>query len=115
MLRIIWIGIKNWVYNDFNEALPRGDDVSIEEFEKLKIAYKAQTDIGWKHFLVGRTSKKWSVYYATRILNDEKKDGKVIAFGRTLIESIWKYTLNVWTMHNETVHVKKTQVLKKET
>ena len=57
MLRIIWFGIQNWVYNDFNEALTRGDDANIEEFEKLKIAYKAQTDIGQKHFLVGRTSK----------------------------------------------------------
>ena len=35
-----------------------------------------------------------------------------MAFGRILIESIWKYTLNVWTRHNEAVHGK-TQVLKK--
>ena len=56
LLRVIWIGIQNWIHNDFEGELPRGDDVTSEEFEALKLAYENQNKIGWKHFLVGRIS-----------------------------------------------------------
>ena len=36
MLHIIWIGIQNWVYDNFDEALPRGEEVSVDEFEMQK-------------------------------------------------------------------------------
>ena len=51
-----------------------------------------------------RNQKKSSDYYAKRILIDEKKHGKAIAFGKALVECIWKYTLNVWMQHHEAVH-----------
>ena len=106
MLHIIWIGIQNWVHDDFYENLPRFEEVSVEEFEMLK------QHIGHRQTFMEtssgrRNQKKWSDYYSKRIPIDEKKDGKAIAFGRALIESIWKYTLNVWTGHNEALHGKK--------
>ena len=107
LLRIIWIGLQNWVYEDFEEELPKGDDVTKEEHSILVRAFEEQNRIGWKHFVVGRISKVWKKYFALRLPEDIKKGGKVTAFSRTLVYSIWTYTLQVWKRHNEAVHGKK--------
>ena len=107
MLRIIWIGIQNWVYNDFDGPLPQGDEVSNEEHQVLREAFVDQSKIGWNHFLVGRLAKGWRRYYELRTSREDNSGGKAIAFGRTLVESIWSYTIQVWKRHNESVHSKK--------
>ena len=103
LLRIIWIGIQNWVYNDFDEELPKENDVSQAEYEVLKEAFHQQSEIGWNHFLVGRISNKWRRYYEMRT-DGEHSEGRGVAFGRTLVEGIWTYTLQVWKWRNESVH-----------
>ena len=106
LLRIIWIGIQNWIYEDFDEELPKGDEISDTSYAKLCEAYHHQSLIGWKHLLVGRISIKWSQFYLEKLDNDEYAEGKTEAFGRDLVKSLWKYTLAVWTSHNEAVHGK---------
>ena len=105
-LRIIWIGIQNWIYQDFDEDLPKGDDVSDHEFALLRQAYDEQNRIGWNHFLVGRVARGWSTYYEHRVSDGILKDGLTQAFGRTLVEGLWIYTLHVWNRRNELVHGK---------
>ena len=104
MLRIIWIGVQNWIYGDFNERLPKGDDVSESEYGKLVRAFEIQSEIGWDNFLVGRVAKGWSDYYAMRVPEDTIKEGRVRAFRKALVEGIWAYTLQVWKRRNEAVH-----------
>lgn len=86
------------------EPLPKGDDVSDEEYAILTREYDAQSKIGWDHFVVGKIAKVWKEYYVLRLSDCDEKEGKAIAFGRTLVESIWSYTLYVWKSHNEGVH-----------
>lgn len=107
MIRVMSIGIKNWIYQDFNEPLPRGDEINTLEYTALVNAYNSQNEIGWDHFLAGKVSKEWSKYYSMRLPESKEKHGKVLAFGKTLVESIWIYTLGVWKLHNEAVHGKK--------
>ena len=103
-LRIIWIGIQNWIYQDFDEALPQGDDVSQEQYTLLTKAYEDQGRIGWQHFVVGRVSKSWTEFYATTLPEDKTKQGKIIAFGKNLVEATWAFALEVWKSHNGMVH-----------
>ena len=100
----IWIGIQNFVYNDFEGTIPRFDDITITQHQILVDAYEEQNLIGWDHFLVGRLSLKWGQFYKTRITNDGKTEGRVIAFTRKVVQSIWKYTLHVWKRHNDANH-----------
>jgi len=106
MIRIMWIGVKRWVYDELEEDIPRGDEVNDEQFEALKLAYQHQGDIGWSNFIMGRISKHWSKYYELRVKEDEEKNGKVMAFARDLVRATWKFTLSVWVSHNEKVHGK---------
>ena len=106
LLRIIWIGLQNWIYNDFDEELPRGDEINNEEYLALVSAYNMQTEIGWEHFLVGKITSQWKKYYEMRLPESKERYGKVLAFGRTLVNGIWTFTLNVWKRHNEAVHGK---------
>ena len=106
MLRIIWIGIQNWIYNDFDEKLPKGDDVNQDEYLALVSAYNMQAVIGWDHFLVGKVSVGWKEYYSLRLPESKEKVGKILAFGRNLVDAIFTFTLNVWKRHNESVHGK---------
>ena len=46
MTEIMWIGIKRWIYGEGDNDLPRGDDVTGEQFMMLKEAYKQQGEIG---------------------------------------------------------------------
>lgn len=103
-LRVIWIGIQNWIYEDFFEDLPAGEEINNQEYEILVKAFQEQTNIGWKHFLVGRVAKGWSEYMAQRIPDGTMKDGLLRVFGKTLVESVWKFTLNGWKFRNEEVH-----------
>ena len=93
LLRIIWIGIQNWVFKDFDETLPKGSDINDEEYTKLCKAYEAQQSIGWQHFLVGRVSKTWAEYYAMTLPEDKTKQGKIIAFGKRMVEAVWTFHL----------------------
>ena len=106
MLQVMWMGIQKWVYGEDEVQLPQGTELNMVQYRALQKAYKSQSVIGWKHFLVGRVSKQWSEYYALRLEESEVKNGKVIAFGRDLVYSIWTYTLSVWENHNEAVHGK---------
>ena len=54
-------------------------------------------------------TKGWSRYYASRIADDEEKDGKVMAFARDLVKATWKFTSSVWGSHNEKIHGRKTK------
>ena len=104
LFQAIWIGIQNFVYNDFEGTIPRFDDITITQHQILVDAYEEQNLIGWDHFLVGRLSLKWGQFYKTRITNDGKTEGRVIAFTRKVVQSIWKYTLHVWKRHNDANH-----------
>ena len=103
-LRIIWIGIQNWIYRDFTEALPQSDEVSDQQYQILVQAYHHQADIGWNHFFVGRISKTWTEYYATTIPEDKMKQGKLLAFGKKMVEAAWHMSLDIWKSHNGLVH-----------
>ena len=46
MLRIIWIGIQNWIYEDFEGELLHGEEVTKEEYKILVNAYNKQQKIG---------------------------------------------------------------------
>lgn len=81
----IWIGIQNFVYNDFDERLPKGDIVSLEQYKKLAEAYEQQTAIGWEHLLLGRISILIGEYFHLTIDDDIKTDGRVLSFTRALI------------------------------
>ena len=107
LFQIISIGIKHWIYGDFEESLPKGDELSDGEYEALVRAYDHQNLIGWNHFVVGKFSKCWCKYYALRVPESKEKQGKVLAFGQKLVESLWILTLTVWQRHNEAVHGKK--------
>ena len=107
MFQIIQIGIKNWIYGDFDEELPQGEEVSDAEFRMLQKAYEMQNVIGWEHFLVGWISVHWKEFFSLRTSDGLEKEGKVLAFSRTLVRSIWTYTMCVWKSHNEAVHGKK--------
>ena len=109
MLRVIWIGIQNWIFDDFNEALPHGDDIDKNEYDALVRAYNSQNLIGWDHFLEGKTSKAWNEFYSLRLSEGKEKNGRIISFGKNLVDSIWMYTLDVWRAHNESVHGKRTK------
>ena len=106
MLEIMWIGIKRWVYDEDDDDLPSGDDVSPDQFDLLVKAYKHQCVIGWDHFITGRITKEWSTYYESNLEENEKKRGKVMAFARDIVRATWKFTLSVWASHNEKVHGK---------
>ena len=106
-LRVVWIGLQNWVYNDFNEQLPKGDEINEEEYEALGRAYSKQTIIGWDHFLVGKIVEEWKVYYALRVSGDSLSDGKAMAFSVDLVNSVWAFSLRVWKSHNDSVHGKR--------
>ena len=106
MIKIMWIGVKRWVYDEVDEDIPRGDEVNDDQFKALKSAYQYQGDIGWSNFIVVRISKHWSKYYELRLKEDEEKNGKVMAFARDLVRATWKFTLLVWLSHNEKVHGK---------
>ena len=69
-------------------------------------AYEGQTRIGWNHFVVGKVSAEWKEYYTMRLQESNEKEGKILAFGRSLVDGVWTFTLNVWKRHNETVHGK---------
>ena len=114
LLRVIWIGIQNWIYRDFDGDLPCGEEINAEEYRLLTHAYESQNEIGWDHFITGKVSKKWSAFYALRVPESMEKEGKVLAFGRTLVDSIWSYTLDVWRAHNEAVHGKKNRHSKRD-
>ena len=103
-LRIVWIGLQNWIFQDFDEDLPYGDDVFKEQYNLLTKAYADQEVIGWKHFVVGRVSRSWTDFYATTLPDDKTKQGKIIAFGKHLVESTWAYALDIWKSHNGMVH-----------
>ena len=105
--RVIWIGLQNWIYEDFNEELPKGDEITDEEYRALRRAFCDQERIGWDHFLVGRMAKGWREYFEMRSVESPIREGRGIAFGRKLVESIWIYTLQVWRWHNESVHGKR--------
>ena len=107
MVRVMWIGIQNWIFDDFDEALPRGNELTNTQYDALCIAYKKQNEIGWDQFLVGHISKAWSDFYRLRIQSSDESEGKITAYTRNLISAIWTYTLNVWKSHNEAVHGKK--------
>ena len=32
MLRIMWIGMQNWTYNDFDGELPKGGEITAQEY-----------------------------------------------------------------------------------
>ena len=64
--------------------------------------------------MVGRMAKGWREYYEMRSLNSSMSEGKGIAFGRQLVESIWVYTLQVWKWHNESVHGKRGEYSKRD-
>ena len=104
MMRLIWIGIQNMIYNDFNGELPKGDDVDIRQYEILVDAYTKQSEVGWNHLLVGRIVRTWGEYYRTTLPQDDKTDGRVIKFTRTMVQGFWKYSLRVWKMHNDINH-----------
>ena len=104
LLRAIWIGIQHWIYGDFHESLPQGEDITEVEYEALVRAFNAQTEIGWEHFLTGRVAKEWSEFYSRRVEEATLRDGLTKAFGRTLINSVWIFTLQVWKRRNESVH-----------
>ena len=89
IIRIMWIGIKRWVYDEVDEDIPRGDEVNNELFKALKSAYQHQGDISWENFIVGRISKHWSKYYELRLKEDEEKNGKVMEFARDLVRATW--------------------------
>ena len=103
-LRIIWIGIQNWIFNDFDEILPAGDELTTQQHSILTEAFHHQEKIGWDNFLAGRISKTWTKYYATTIPNDKTKQGKLIAFGKKMVEATWSMTLEIWKSHNGLVH-----------
>ena len=42
-----------------------------------------------------------STYYTYGLEDDEKKDGKVLAFAPDILKATWTFTLSVWTSHNE--------------
>ena len=110
MTEIMWTGVQRWIHDEFDEErtqkenLPFGDDVTQEQCEILLDAFEEQKEIGWDHFIVGRVATGWSKYFATNIEDSYEKEGKVIAFGRTLVRATWKFTMSVWVGHNEAVH-----------
>ena len=109
MIEIIWIGILNWIFEEFEGELPCGDELSEERYQALARAYHCQSEIGWDQFLVGRISKQWNTYYALGLNDDDEKNGKTLVFGRNMVNGIWKYTLCVWGSHNEKVHGRKSK------
>ena len=110
MTAIMWTGVQRWIHDEFDEErtqkenLPFGDDVTQEQCEILLDAFEEQKEIGWDHFIVGRVATGWSKYFATNVEDSYEKEGKVIAFGRTLVRATWKFTMSVWVGHNEAVH-----------
>lgn len=104
LLRAIWIGIQNFVCKDFDEAHPKDDDLSLVEYEALKKVFLEQNVIGWNHFLAGRIATGWNQFFALRVSAKENANGLVMAFGRSLVASLWSYTLQVWKRHNECVY-----------
>ena len=40
MIRIIWIGIQKWIYNDFEESLPKGNETSNRKYVALQHAFE---------------------------------------------------------------------------
>ena len=87
MLEIMWIGIKRWVNDEDDDDLPRGDDVTPAQFDLLINAYKHQCGIGWDHFITGRITKEWSIYYESNLEENDEKRGKVMAFARDTVKA----------------------------
>lgn len=107
LLRIIWIGIQNWIHQDFDKPLVKGDNVSNVKYDAIKKVYGMQAVIGQDHFVAGKIEKGWKEYYTLRLPDSKEKAEQVIAFSRTMVASIWVYTLMVQKSHNKGVHDKR--------
>ena len=103
-LRIIWIGLQNWIYLDFNGELPKSNDDNHQQYSKICQAYNHQSTIGWQHFYQCRIFTYWTEFYRSKVPPGPEKEGKIIAFGKALIEANWILTQNVWKSHNDLAH-----------
>ena len=112
MIAIMWVGIQRWIFDELDldtgndKDFPFENEVNEEQRTLLKNAYNSQTKIGWDHFIVGRIATEWSTYYTYGLEDDEKKDGKVLAFARDIVKAKLTFTLSVWTSHNEKINGK---------
>ena len=101
---MMWYGLLRWKLKDQDQSVPMGETMGDEQYRLLKEAAYQQNVIGWDHLAIGRMSKEWGKCYAAGLPEDKEKDGKVLAFRRELVRTMWDFTLNIWEKHNENVH-----------
>jgi hypothetical protein len=70
---------------------------------RLKVAFRAQSQIGWDNFLKGRLSQDWIICMDYHFqANGSKLTGQECI--TTLILGLWEYMDHIWTYHNNRYH-----------
>ena len=102
----MWYGINSYRKDIAEIDLQYDDDMDEKYNHDLRLAFAEQSEIGWKHFLLGRIATSWKPVLAAGINVDEKRSGKIEAAARCLVESLWSLMLKMWKHRNELEHGK---------
>ena len=102
--QVMWYGWQSWT----NSEDPDEIQVPILDIEQLtREAMRAQTLIGWNHFMLGRVAKQWRECIGNDMENDMYKQGKISGAMKALVESLWKMMLELWRVRNSSEHEEK--------
>jgi hypothetical protein len=111
----MWIAMENGVQHYTLNPLKRDPDNMPSEppspfgttfhtpRHRLKVAFRAQSQIGWDNFLKGRLSRDW----ITCMDHHFESNGSTLTENEcitTLIMRLWEHMDHIWTYHNNTYH-----------